>query len=194
MLSHWATEVTESKLGLLWWFGPCHQVSPHAIAHMLFPPSRMVERTGTSNKNWEKQENLGQDEDILIQEAKLCSQAKQNKFLSLQQAGVYNRKIYPITLISLTFSFSWAFIAGHDPIWNSPFVSWEHLSCCVPSSFLTTHSLGCRFGQTQRGKRQWKRKLLVLCELYSALAKTLVCYQHCFIHKPKAQSCVARML
>jgi len=73
----------------------------------------------------------GQDKGSLIGEAKLCAQAKQNKFYflssgrCLRDKGKHHKPEHP--------SFSPpASIAEHDPMWDTPFVSWGQLSWLHP--------------------------------------------------------------
>lgn len=171
----WTTEVTEFKLGLLWWVGPCHQVSPHTI-----PPNRMVERTGT------KARKLGSGWRYFNMRGKAVCTSKINLFPSSRQVlttGLAFLSLFPELLLLSTIPYGTAFLSAGSIC-----------PACVLSQVLDhSQPRPRRFGWKQRGKRQWKRKPLVLCEHFSALAKILVCYQHCSMHKTKAQSCMAGM-
>lgn len=99
-LNYWSSEFTP---GLLWWVGSCHQVNPYTITHSSFP-------VGWWRDLEQKQENSCQDEDILIQEAKLCAQVKHNMnffFLAagrcFQQDDKPHNPDYPSFLFSLSF-------------------------------------------------------------------------------------------
>lgn len=75
------------------------------------------------------------------------------------------------------------FIAEHGITWQgiSLWSVWVICPGCVPHGPLSTR------GWYAVGAEWEKEKALMLCNHYSAIAKTLVCHQHCFKLQPKTQ-------
>lgn len=91
----------------------------------------------------------------------------------------HSLKRFPLYLLFLSF-YCWT---QHHTVWKCPFGQLEPavLAVALPS-ILPTCKPTC-FGE--RGGRG--KKAFLLCRHCSAAAKRVMCYQHCFNHKGKAQ-------
>lgn len=115
----------------------------------------------------------------------MCKQNKiRNSFATSFLAGRYPATSWKAVYVIVLWEDEW-----HSYVWPIKAITgllWPvKVSCPIyePSQLLSTSLL-------TEGPKHEKEKALALCKHSSAIAKTLVCCEHCFIHESKAHHCM----